>query len=76
MASDACIGRQFAMHEAALVLGMVLHRFRLIDHEHYKLKIKETLTIKPDGFRLRVRRRTIRNEVFPAAEPRRQAPAA
>jgi cytochrome P450 / NADPH-cytochrome P450 reductase len=36
----ACIGRQFAMHEAALVLGMVLHRFRLIDHTRYKLKIK------------------------------------
>ena len=46
------------MHEAALVLGMVLHRFRLIDHKHYKLKIKETLTIKPDGFRVRVKRRS------------------
>ncbi len=40
----ACIGRQFAMQEAALVLGMVLHRFKLIDHTRYKLKIKETLT--------------------------------
>jgi cytochrome P450/NADPH-cytochrome P450 reductase len=54
----ACIGRQFAMHEAALVLGMVLHRFRLIDHTRYKLTIKETLTMKPDGFRIKVKRRT------------------
>jgi cytochrome P450/NADPH-cytochrome P450 reductase len=72
----ACIGRFFAMHEATLVLGMVLHRFELIDHTRYKLKIKEALTLKPDGFRIKVRPRTIRTEAFPAAEPRRQAPAA
>jgi cytochrome P450/NADPH-cytochrome P450 reductase len=53
----ACIGRQFALHEATLVLGMVLHRFKLIDHQRYKLKIKETLTLKPDGLRIRVRLR-------------------
>jgi cytochrome P450/NADPH-cytochrome P450 reductase len=68
----SCIGRQFAMHEAALVLGMVLHRFRLIDHEGYKLKIKETLTLKPNGFRIKVRRRTD-HLPSPAAA---QAPAA
>ena len=45
----ACIGRQFAMQEATLVLGMILQRFRLIDHTRYQLKIKETLTIKPTG---------------------------
>ncbi|MGH7836351.1 MAG: cytochrome P450, partial [Candidatus Binataceae bacterium] len=53
----ACIGRQFAMQEATLVLGMVLHRFKLIDHRGYRLKIKETLTMKPDGFRIKVRPR-------------------
>ena len=47
------------MHEAALVLGMVLHRFKLIDHKRYKLTIKETLTMKPDGFRIKVKRRDI-----------------
>ncbi|WP_086823694.1 bifunctional cytochrome P450/NADPH--P450 reductase [Allokutzneria sp. NRRL B-24872] len=54
----ACIGRQFALHEALLVLGLVVHRYRLVDHANYQLKIKNTLTIKPDGFTLRLRRRT------------------
>jgi cytochrome P450 / NADPH-cytochrome P450 reductase len=53
----ACIGRQFAMHEATLVLGMVLQRFKLVDHTRYQLKLKETLTIKPDGFMMKVRPR-------------------
>ena len=53
----ACIGRQFALQEATLVLGMVLQRFELIDHRGYDLKIKETLTIKPDGLRIKVRPR-------------------
>ncbi len=56
----ACIGRQFAMQEAALVLATVLHRFKLIDHKRYQLKIKETLTLKPDGFTIRVRPREAR----------------
>ncbi|MEM6439831.1 MAG: cytochrome P450, partial [Pseudomonadota bacterium] len=53
----ACIGRQFAMQEATLVLGMILQRFELVDHETYQLKIKESLSIKPDGFRMKVRMR-------------------
>jgi cytochrome P450/NADPH-cytochrome P450 reductase len=52
----ACIGRQFALQEAALVLGMILQRFTLIDHTRYQLKIKESLTIKPDGFRIKLKR--------------------
>ncbi len=54
----ACIGRGFAMHEAALCIGMILQRFKLIDHERYQLKLKETLSIKPDGFKLKVRPRS------------------
>jgi cytochrome P450 / NADPH-cytochrome P450 reductase len=54
----SCIGRQFAMQEATLVLGMVLHRFVLIDHHGYRLKLKETLTMKPEGFTIKVRPRT------------------
>jgi cytochrome P450/NADPH-cytochrome P450 reductase len=56
----ACIGRQFAMTEASLVLGMILQRFRLIDHTRYQLKIKESLTIKPEGLMMRV---TLRPDV-------------
>ena len=53
----ACIGRQFAMQEATLVLGMILQRFQLFDHKNYQLKIKESLSIKPDGFTIKVRPR-------------------
>ena len=44
----ACIGRQFALQEATLVLGMLLQRFEFVDHLDYQLHIKTTLTIKPD----------------------------
>ncbi|WP_091171031.1 bifunctional cytochrome P450/NADPH--P450 reductase [Paenibacillus sp. 1_12] len=53
----ACIGQQFALQEATLVLGMVLKHFELIDHTNYQLDIKESLTLKPDGFTIRVRPR-------------------
>src|ERR1700740_1427436 len=54
----ACIGRGFAMHEAALAIGMILQRFKLIDVNRYQMVLKETLTIKPDGFKIKVRPRT------------------
>ena len=54
----ACIGRQFAMQEATLVLGMLLQRFNLIDYSNYHLKVKETLTLKPDNFTVKVKERT------------------
>src|SRR5262249_56960539 len=57
----ACIGRGFAMHEAALAIGMILQRFKLIDANRYQLALKETLTIKPDGFKIRVRPREARD---------------
>ncbi|MBV9324782.1 MAG: cytochrome P450 [Chloroflexi bacterium] len=53
----ACIGRQFALLEASLVLGLILQRLELVDHDHYELRIKETLTIKPDDFRIQVKKR-------------------
>lgn len=57
----ACIGREFAMLEAKLVLAMVLHRFELSDPHGYQLKVKETLTLKPEGLRIHARRRTPAN---------------
>jgi len=54
----ACIGRAFAMQEATLVLAMILQRFDLaMDDQTYQLDVKETLTLKPDGFYLRFVRR-------------------
>src|SRR6202790_2583134 len=54
----ACIRRGFAMHEAALAIGLILQRFKLIDVNRYQMHLKETLTIKPDGFKIKVRPRT------------------
>ena len=56
----ACIGRGFAMHEAALALGMILQRFKLMDIHRYQMLLKETLTVKPDGFKIKVRPRADR----------------
>ena len=53
----ACIGRGFAMHEAALAIGVILQRFKLVDINRYQMHLKETLTIKPDGFKIKVRAR-------------------
>src|SRR3954462_1595282 len=54
----ACIGRQFALQEATLVLGMLLQRFVLVGHLDYQLHTKTTLTIKPDEFSIQVLPRT------------------
>src|SRR3984885_7226135 len=54
----ACIGRGFAMHEAALAIGLILQRFKLIDINRYQLVLKETLTMKPEGFKIKVRPRS------------------
>ena len=67
----ACIGRGFAMHEAALAIGMILQRFKLIDINRYQMVLKETLTIKPDGFKIKVRPRADRDRGAYAGRPRR-----
>jgi cytochrome P450 len=53
----ACIGRQFALHEAVLALALLLHRYDLSAPDDYELRIAESLTLKPEGFELLPRRR-------------------
>jgi unspecific monooxygenase len=53
----ACIGRQFALHEATLVLGLLLRRYELRPDPDYRLKVTERLTLMPEGLRLRLERR-------------------
>lgn len=65
----SCIGQQFALHEATLVLGMVLKYFDLIDHHDYQLKIKQTLTLKPDGLMIKVRARNDVSSLIDWANP-------
>ncbi|UJR17947.1 hypothetical protein I4U23_004846 [Adineta vaga] len=54
----ACIGRPFAWQESLLALALILKHFNMefVDPS-YDLRIKEILTIKPDGFKIRVRSR-------------------
>ncbi|MDA3629940.1 cytochrome P450 [Saccharopolyspora sp. WRP15-2] len=66
----ACIGRQFALHEATMLLAMLVHRYRLLDHADYRMQLKQTLTIKPEGFTLALARRTSADRV---AKPARAA---
>jgi len=52
----ACIGRSFAMQEAQLVLSMMLQRFDFsFEDPSYKLKIHESLTLKPENLRIKAR---------------------
>ncbi|HEX2910153.1 MAG TPA: cytochrome P450 [Chloroflexia bacterium] len=79
----SCIGRPFALQEAALFLAMLVQRFDLsLADPSYELKIKETLTMKPDGLYIRAWRRanvTIEaprvpvSNTLPSAEPAEQA---
>ncbi|KAI8268527.1 Bifunctional cytochrome P450/NADPH--P450 reductase [Colletotrichum sp. SAR11_239] len=54
----ACIGRAFAWQEALMAMAMLLQHFDFeMDDPNYKLKVLQTLTIKPDGFRMKARLR-------------------
>ncbi|MEU9346107.1 cytochrome P450 [Streptomyces sp. NPDC048278] len=72
----ACIGRQFALHEATMLLAMLVHRYRPHDHADYALTVKETLTLKPEGFTLTLTPRTPADRVHPPLPGARQAAAA
>jgi len=66
----ACIGRQFALTEAKLALAVILQRFAIRDPHDYQLRIKETLTLKPDQFYIQVRRRRPEERIAGAPLPR------
>lgn len=54
----SCIGRAFSLQESTIVLALMLQHldFDFVDPD-YELAIKETLTIKPEGFKVYVRPR-------------------
>ncbi|MBQ0995565.1 cytochrome P450 [Streptomyces sp. RK62] len=62
----ACIGRQFALHEATLVLGLLLRRYDFHGEPGYRLRVTERLTLMPEGLRLRLERRTAAPTPSPA----------
>ena len=67
----SCIGRQFALHEAAMLLARVVHRYRLIDSSHYVVQW-EGLSRRPVGFTMSLARRVAADRVLlaaPAAAP-------
>lgn len=53
----ACIGRQFALHEAVLALARILMRFDVMPIPGYQLSVSEMLTIRPENLRLQLRPR-------------------
>ena len=72
----ACIGRQFAMVEAKLCLAMLLQKFAISDPNMYHLRVKETLSIKPDGFYMRIRLRQPHERMAVPMAPAPKADAA
>ena len=69
-----CIGRAFAMQEATLVLAMLLQRFEIWEATPYELVVKEALTLKPDGLRIRARvRQPVARAFITKPAPRRSA---
>ncbi|MFM9978884.1 MAG: bifunctional cytochrome P450/NADPH--P450 reductase [Sphingomonadaceae bacterium] len=64
----ACIGRQFALVETKLAIAMILQKFAIADRRGYRLSLKESLTIKPDEFWMRIRPRKP-GERLTVAEP-------
>jgi hypothetical protein len=47
-----------------LTLGLILHRYDLTPEDGYRLRIAETITLKPRGFRLAVGNDTHRRDCW------------
>ncbi len=50
-----CIGQHFALVEATLAIALMLKHLTFEADPQYNLQIKETLTLKPDGFTLKAK---------------------
>ncbi|PVH93311.1 cytochrome P450 [Periconia macrospinosa] len=60
----SCIGRAFAWQESLLVIAILLQKFNFtMDDPSYEVRIKEALTIKPDGFKMHA---ALRNSTPPS----------
>ncbi len=61
----SCIGRYLAEQEIIIAMAMILQRFIVEQADpDYQLKIKSTLTIKPDEFYIKVRRQPGKDHLF------------
>lgn len=69
----SCIGRQFALHEAAMLIARLVHRYRLVDSQHYVLQW-EGLSRRPVGFHVDLIWRTPEDRRLAAPSP--ETPAA
>lgn len=72
----SCIGRQFALHEAAMAIARLVHRYRLIDSKHYVLQWDSPGSRRPVGFQLDLVRRTPDERRRAEPTPARVEPAA
>lgn len=54
----ACIGRQFAIHEALVILSRLIFEFDFTTSPTYRLKVDERLTLMPKSFHLAASRRS------------------
>lgn len=76
MGARSCIGFQFALIEAKMVLARVIQRFTARPKDpHYVLRHKQALTVKPDHLDMLLERRPEVKGRFPvhAAAPKAQA---
>ncbi|MDV7254547.1 cytochrome P450, partial [Rhodococcus pyridinivorans] len=52
----ACIGRQFALHEAVLTLASLIRRYDFAPEPGYELDVHEAITLKPRGLKVKLSR--------------------
>ncbi|MFD3810390.1 cytochrome P450 [Rhodococcus sp. NPDC058639] len=50
----ACIGRQFALHEAVLTLASLIRRYDFAPEPGYELDVHEAITLEPRGLKVKL----------------------